>query len=177
MRRPIRSVLTAAAASPLLLSCGGDDLAGAEREWAERATLEIARTNDVVALELLPALLGKDELDAVETVEGEQTPNWPALDNACSDLEALIPEIRQVATDAPSRFARAGDNLVVYAEKLEHFAGECDRAVGSEDFHTLEVVNNDLVEAGSLVEDIGGDLPDDIGCPDDVVDRPETCDT
>lgn len=176
MRPPVRGVLIAAAAGSLLLSCSGDDLAGADREWAERATLEIARTNDVVALKLLPALLGKDELEAVETVDGEQTPDWPDLDKACSDLDALLPDIRQVATDAPSRFARAGDNLVAYAEKLEHFAGECDKAAGAEDYGTLEAVNTVLLEAGSLVEEIGADLPDDIGCPEDAVDPPQTCD-
>ena len=138
-------------------------------------TLEIARVNDVVALKLLPAVLGQESLEPVETVDGEPTPDWPAVERACSDVEALLPDVRQAAAHAPDQFAGAGDDLIAYAEKLEHFIGACHRAVDSEDFDMLEVVNSDLVEAGSLVVDIGLDLPEDIGCPDDAVDPPQTC--
>lgn len=176
MRRLIHRAVIAAVGGTLVLSCGGDDLGGTDRAWAERATFEIARVNDIVALKLLPAVLGDEAMKGAVTVDGEPTPDWPAVGKACSEVEALLADVRQAGTHAPRQFARAGDNLVGYAGKLEHFVGACHRAVASEDFHMLEVVKSDIDAASSLVAVIGFDLPEGIGCPEHVADRPETCD-
>jgi hypothetical protein len=96
-------------AGVLSASCSGNGLTSEERAWGERATLAVARTNDVMALEFLPALLG-DEYSgqSIVEVEGSPSPAWDDARDACSRLAAVVDEVAIVAEEAPDRYEAAG---------------------------------------------------------------------
>ena len=163
----LQRVMAVVAGIVLLLASCQRSLDATERAWAEGAMLEMARVADVVTLKLLPAILG--------STPGEQIPDWQALDAACADIDAFVPALRGVAREAPKRLEEAAQDLVRFARGLERFDDECHRAAELEDFSVLKAAFPDFVESNALIDRFQARLPEDVGCPDDIADRPQLC--
>jgi hypothetical protein len=125
-------------------ACNGPNVAEAEREWAEKATLQIARVNDVVALQIVTSLAGES------TPEGT-APRWVPMHAACVQLHELVPDMRQVASEAPAGYERAGENLHEAADHLESFASQCETATSSEDLKGWYSLEDEMSGAADSV--------------------------
>lgn len=151
-------------------SCGGPEVVEAERAWAERATLEVARVNDLVALKIVTNLAGE------ATSDGGTAPRWQPMHAACSELRTLPPGIREVAAEAPPGYERAGQSLEEFADHIAAFASQCETATAIEDIEAWYSLEDEMAKAGDSAVDVAKRLPSDITCPEDVSERPETCD-
>jgi hypothetical protein len=174
MRRHALSA-TALFLSALTLACGSDETP-AEREWAEQATLQVARVNDVVALEMLPALVPGVDDQPVTVMDGTLDPDWPKLEAACGHLSEVLPEVLEVAADTPRGLGGAGKELAKYHDALQRVVDGCRRATPERDLEQLKSINTDFQRAGTHASKLAEQLPSDIECPAQVQDRPETCD-
>jgi hypothetical protein len=142
--------------------------------WAESATLEVARINDVVALELIPGQSVTGDPNDLEVIGGPDT-DWPAIERACAHLADVSTDSIAVQ-DPPHRFRRAAQRLDDYRSAVAGIAGHCATAAQAEDAAALKAVGPEFTEAGRLLARVDGEIPDFVGCPEHIRDRPRTCD-
>lgn len=174
-RRRTLAVLVAALLAAA--ACSASQLSLSEQTWAEKLTLEVARINDLVSLRLLPALLGNpSELGGVVSAPTGSDPDWEGISAACSSLTTELDEVRLVAETAPDSFTEVGRQLDTYADELAAFSSACDSAVLSQDEPALRSASNHLSAAGDALAELSEMLPPGIGCPDEVPNRPQSCD-
>lgn len=103
-------------------------------------------------------------------------PDWEGISAACSSLTTELDEVRLVAATAPDSFTEVGRQLDTYADELAAFSSACDSAVLSQDEPALRSASNHLSAAGDALAELSEMLPPGIGCPDDVPNRPQSCD-
>src|SRR5690242_10564374 len=103
--QPLRIRAVALLAALAGTSCSGSGMTSAERTWAEQTVLEVARVNDVMALEFLPAQSVTGDPNDVTTPGGPGT-DWEALVSACGKL--ANEDLQRGPTGAPpARFETA----------------------------------------------------------------------
>ncbi len=156
-------------------ACSTNQLSAQDREWAQKATLEVARVNDIIGSRFLPAMLGANAKGVVVTPTGND-PDWPAVSSACSSVGQELGAFRQVASTSPKRFAKVGTKLTAYASELSAFVATCHSAAVSRSTAKLDSASKSMTRAGRILAEVAAILPHGIGCPADVPDRPATCD-
>jgi hypothetical protein len=174
IRRP-RLAATILVIAALSAACSHTPLSGPDRAWVGQVNLEVARVNDDMSLEFLPAMLGESKTKDAATATAVK-PDWPAVSAACTSLDAELVRVRRAAAQAPARFGSAGRDLAAYADQMAAFASTCRAAVAEQNPTVLHRASASLNAASDQLGKLDGAMPHGIGCPKGVQPRPRSCD-
>lgn len=146
------------------------------RVWAEALTGVVASINDVVALELIPAVLGLNELPAAGAAPGGE-PDLPRVVAACDKLVPTVERLRPLAKHPPGFYRRAAADVRRLLAAWNRALVDCTRlaaAGGWEEFR--QSLQPQMLALGELTAKVGRHLPNDVRCPPQLQPRPQTCD-
>lgn len=141
-----------------------------ERAWAQEVTGAVAMMNDVASLELVPALT--DESGGIQV--GDEA-DFVAIARACERLGRSAKPIEKAAVDPPEAYEEAARLATELHRSLADVGSRCQAAATASDLEALQALGDDLTALANLVERIGRELPDGVGCPERLRDDVQTC--
>lgn len=164
-----------------LLSLAGacDDTSRATRAWDDEVTGVIAQANDIVALQMVPALATEpagayDGQPAYKT----GTPDIAALQPACRELGDVPADLTDLASTAPSDRNEAAVTLQRLAAAFEKAAATCVATIDGGDAtlrNGSRGMSDAFSSAGQLETTLATQLHDGTKCPVRLRSTVETC--
>ena len=144
--------------------------------WAEALTGVVAAINDVVALELIPAVLGLTELPAVGAAPGGE-PDLPRVVAACDNLVPTVERLRPLAEHRPGFYRRAAADVRRLLAAWNRVLTDCTQLGAAGDWETFrQSLQPQMLALAELTARVGRRLPNGVRRPPQLRPRPQTCD-
>lgn len=164
----------------LLLATGcSSRTSAATRSWDDELTGAIAQVNDVIALDLLVALVGMPEGSNRPVVDpSDSTPDLPRVEAACVRLEDLTPPFASLAASAPPERTEIAPKVVELGMTLARASARCQDLAQAGDPTAIvgdKDLSADFSTAGALEAAIGSQLHSDAECPERLRATVRTC--
>ena len=170
-RRALR-VLVALLALAVISACG-TPLSPTDRAWAQEVTGAIARINDIVALDLLPAVLGQTNPPPIIS-DAKLNPDFGRLLPVCDQLGAAATSLGDLGGRAPHRFRSAGTDAAQTATGLTSLAASCHVAAAARDLEAVRRLGPMFTSVGTAETKLGKLLPS-VGCPPELRAQVKSC--
>jgi hypothetical protein len=107
------------------------------------------------------------EQDLVPAVTGEHAAepqgkgyDWPAIRQACDDLERALPPLTAVAQNPPEDYRLVTDRTAEYVTTVSSFVRLCRTAADDEDTIAMNHLGSVLVDASQKAEALDGIIRD-----------------
>jgi hypothetical protein len=139
--------------------------------WADELTGEVARVNDVIALELLPAVTGPVDPGA------EAQPDLVGVAAACEHLDPAADSFASVVGSERAHPAAAVELGERYVHGVRRFADDCLAVAAAGDGDALFEgdLGSQLEDLAAIAQELGEMLPSDATCPERLMDEVQTC--
>lgn len=174
--RARRSVALLAAVGLLLGACGDDGPSQDERAWADQAFLEVARINDVLAVDMLPAMILGDDASPETEADGSPRRDWIVIRAACEVFVDDGARRGPSTEDVPESLEALAESLTRYQEAMATFGEQCLLGAEPEDNAEFAKAQPLLDLAGEIAKDVANLMPEGAACPEGIEDRPASCD-
>jgi hypothetical protein len=149
----------------------------AVRAWDNEVVGVVAQVNEILALDLLFALVDRDSAGAVKPGSGSQ-PDPPRVASACRRLGDAVSGYGRLADSAPPSRAGTAPDLEALEEVLTEFSTACVALAQTGDPAAIRdpALARRLLAAATLTEQVGRALHEQARCPDRLESTLRTCD-
>lgn len=179
MRRPKGRWLGPSSVVILLLGSACSHTPAAVRSWDDEVTGVVAQVNDVVALELLPAMLGIAVGATPPFVDpSKTTPDLGRVVVACAHLSDVVRLFGRLTENPPTPRASTARKVDELERLVATAATECRTSAGTGDaaaFKSNGKLRSALTASGGVETEIGRQLHHGATCPERLRLTVRTC--